>query len=155
MHSFIESFMEQLSLSSNVCSYCYCIFWWKTDCISVRIISANSNNGDPECNLHFSIVTKHHSGCCTIKNENQLILQFWVTFDKLVSTHQENDQLEVESTCMQLGEEEHRRTPEFWQFSVRCRAVPVFLRIVTAGFVKLLELTYKGLLQVTFTLFRI
>lgn len=115
----------------------------KSDCISVRIISANSNNGDPECNLHFSIVIKHHSGCCTIKNENHLILQFWVTFDKLASTHQENDQLEVESTCMQPGEEEHRGTPEFWQFSVHCRAVPGFLGIVTAGFVKLLEPTYR------------
>lgn len=83
------------------------------DCISVRIISGNSNNGGPECNLHFSIVTKHHSYHCTIKNENHLILQFWVTFDKLVSTYQENDQLEMESTCMLLGKEEHRLTPEF------------------------------------------
>lgn len=30
------------------------------DYVFVRIISGHSSNSDPECNLHFSTVTKHH-----------------------------------------------------------------------------------------------
>jgi hypothetical protein len=63
------------------------------------VISGNSSNSDPEYNLHVSTVIKHHSGLCSIKNKKHLAVQFWVTFDKLVTMYWENDQLEVESVA--------------------------------------------------------
>lgn len=79
------------------------------DYIFVRIISGKSNNSDPECNLHFSIVTKHHSCLCSIKDENYLVIQFWVHLIEWLSILQENnDQLEVKSTRMLLVKEEYR-----------------------------------------------
>lgn len=125
--------------------------------LCVRIINGNSNNSDPECNLHFCIVTKHHSYLCTTKNENHLILQFWVTFGKLVSTDQENnDQLEVNSTPMLLVKEEHRIISHTFRSLVSILQQYKFPCLsITVGSVKLLDLTYKGIFKVTFILLRI
>lgn len=66
MHSFIESFMEQL-FYHLMCSNSVLCFLMETFLVYVKIISGNSNNSDRECNLHFSIVTKHHSYLGTTK----------------------------------------------------------------------------------------
>lgn len=140
-----------------MCSNSVLCFLMETFFVCVRIISGNSNNSDPECNLHFSIVTKHHSYLCTTKNENHLILQFWVTFRKLVSTDQENnDQLEVNSTPMLLVKEEHSIISHTFRSLVSILQQYQFPCLsITVGFVKLLDLTYKGIFKVTFILFRI
>lgn len=132
-------------------------FFTETFFFFVRIISGNSNNSDPESNLHFSIVTKHHSYLCTTKNENHLILQFCLTFGKLVSTDQENnDQLEVNSTPMLLVKEEHRIISHTYRSLVSILQQYQFPCLsITVDFVKPLDLTYKGIFKVTFILFRI
>lgn len=86
-----------------------------------------------------------------------MILQFWVTFRKLVSTEQENnDQLEVNSTPMLLVKEEHRIISHTFRSLVSILQQYQFPCLsITVGFVKLLDLTYKGIFKVTFILFRI
>lgn len=155
MHSFIESSMEQLFYHLMCINSVLC-FLMETFLVYVRIISGNSNNSDPESNLHFSIVTKHHISAPQ-KNENHLILQFWVTFGKLVSTDQENnDQLEVNSIHMLLVKEEHRIISHTFRSLVSILQQYQFPCLsITVGFVKLLDLTYKGIFKVTFILFRI
>lgn len=91
----------------------------------------------------FSIVTKHHSCLCSIKNENHLVLQFWVHLINWLSMYQENnDQLEVESTCMLLVKEEHRIMSQSFSSLVSILQQYQFPCLsLTVGFAKLLDLT--------------